>query len=123
MGAYCGRHVCRRTPPPEEVQRTFAALRADPTVYATMAGSSEMNPTGTLKDWDITPRLADIRTPTLVVSGRYDEATPAVVRPIAEGIPGARWVLFEQSSHMPHVEEKERYLEVVGQFLVDTDGV
>ena len=122
-GAFYRRHVCRLSPPPEEVQRTFAALRADPTVYATMAGSSEMNPTGTLKDWDITPRLADIRTPTLVVSGRYDEATPAVVRPIAEGIAGARWVLFEQSSHMPHVEEKERYLDVVGQFLADTDGV
>lgn len=114
---YYRRHVCRVVPPPAEVERTFAALQQDPTVYATMVGPSEMNPTGTLKDWDIADRLGDVSTPTLVLSGRYDEATPTVVRPIAEGIPGAEWVVFEASSHMPHIEEKERYLQVVEGFL------
>jgi len=120
-GVYYRRHVCRVAPPPPEVERTFAALHADPTVYATMVGPSEMNPTGTLKDWDITERLAEIRTPTLVLSGRYDEATPTVVRPIAEGIPGAKWVIFEESSHMPHIEEKDHYLKVLEEFLTQHD--
>lgn len=119
-GVYYRRHVCRIDPVPEEVQRTYAALHADPTVYATMVGSNEMSPTGSLKDWDITPRLGEIDVPALVLSGRYDEATPKVVEPIATNIPGARWILFEQSSHMPHVEERERYLEVLRRFL---DGV
>lgn len=114
---YYRRHVCRVVPPPPEVERTFAALHGDPTVYTTMVGPSEMNPTGALKDWDVTHRLSDISTPTLVLSGRYDEATPTVVRPIADGIPGAEWVIFEASSHMPHIEEKDRYLQVVGDFL------
>lgn len=118
---YYRRHVCRIVPPPPEVERTFAALSADPTVYATMVGPSEMEPTGTLKDWDITGRLDQIRTPSLVLSGRYDEATPAVVRPIAEGIPAARWVLFEGSSHMPHIEEEEAYLRLLGEFLAEHD--
>ena len=115
--AYYRRHVFRLDPTPPEVQRTFAALHADPTVYATMAGSSEFNVTGTLKDWDITDRLGDIAVPTLVTSGRYDEVTPQVVEPIARGIPGAEWVLFEKSSHMPHVEEHERYIDVLARFL------
>jgi len=37
--------------------------------------------------------------------------------PLAKGIPGAAWVLFEESAHMPYLEEPERYLEVVGGFL------
>jgi L-proline amide hydrolase len=28
-----------------------------------------------------------------------------------------RWEVFADSSHMPHVEEEERYLQVVGAFL------
>jgi pimeloyl-ACP methyl ester carboxylesterase len=37
-------------------------------------------------------------------------------------IPGARWELFEHSSHMPHVEERQRWLAVVGDFLDAVDG-
>jgi L-proline amide hydrolase len=118
---YYQRHLCRLDPPPDDVLRTFAARESDPTVYAQMAGSSEFNATGTLSDWDITDRLAEIDVPTLVISGRYDEATPAVVEPIAKGIPGATWVLFEDSSHMPHVEEPERYLKVVESFLAGVE--
>jgi L-proline amide hydrolase len=117
---YYRRHLCRLDPPPPEVQRTFAARESDPTVFSIMAGSSEFNATGTLSDWDITDRLGEIDVPTLVISGRYDEATPLVVEPISKGIPGAEWILFEHSSHMPHVEEQERYLDVVEAFL---DGV
>lgn len=119
---YYGRHVCRLDPVPDEVRRTFAARESDPTVYATMAGSSEFNATGTLTNWDITDRLGEIDVPTLVISGRYDEATPTVVEPIANGIPGAEWVLFENSSHMPHVEEPERYLDVVESFLTRVEA-
>ena len=92
---------CRLDPPPEEVQRTFAALQGDPTVYAAMAGSSEFNITGSLKDWDITERLGELDRPTLVLSGRYDEATPRVVEPIAGGIPGAVGAVRELEPHAP----------------------
>jgi len=51
------------------------------------------------------------------VNGRYDEATPACVQPFADRIPDVRWEVFESSSHLPHVEEEERYLQVVGAFL------
>jgi len=113
------RHLCR-VPWPDCVQRSFAQIAADPTVYHTMNGPSEFHCIGSLKGWDITDRLHEITTPTLLVSGRYDEATPLIVGQIAERIPGARWVLFEESSHMPHVEEPERFLEVVEEFLATT---
>jgi pimeloyl-ACP methyl ester carboxylesterase len=62
-------------------------------------------------------RLGEIDVPTLVTSGRHDECTPALMEPLARGIRGAEWVLFEESAHMPYLEEPERYLEVVGGFL------
>ena len=82
-----------------------------------MNGPSEFHCIGSLRTWDITDRLPEIDVPTLLVSGAHDEATPLIVGTIHERIPGARWELFEDSSHMPHVEEPERFLEVVEAFL------
>ena len=65
---------------------------------------------GSLRAWDITDRLSEIDVPTLVVSGAHDEATPLIVGTIHERIPGALWELFADSSHMPHVEEPDRFL-------------
>lgn len=117
---YYKRHVCRADPWPDCVKRTFDQMAADPEVYRTMWGPTEFLATGNLGDWDITPRLGEIRVPTMLFSGRYDEATPRVVQAMHEAIPGAEWVIFEQSSHMPHVEETERYMQVLSDFL---DGV
>jgi L-proline amide hydrolase len=116
------RHVCRVVPFPDCVQRTFDQLAADPTVYRTMNGPSEFHVVGSLKGWDITDRLHEIDVPTLLVSGAYDEATPLIVGRIQERIRGARWELFEESSHMPHVEEPERFLERVEAFLAAIDS-
>ncbi|WP_020137008.1 proline iminopeptidase-family hydrolase [Streptomyces sp. 351MFTsu5.1] len=115
------RHVCRLTPNPPEVQATWENIAADPTVYHTMNGPNEFHVVGTLKDWSVIDRLHLIEVPTLLVSGRFDEATPETVRPFADHIPDVRWHMFEHSSHMPHVEEEELYLRIVGEFLDSTD--
>ena len=116
------RHVCRVVPFPDCVVRSFAQIAAEPTVYHTMNGPSEFHCIGSLKTWDITDRLHEITTPTLLISGRHDEATPKIVEQIFTRIPGAQWELFEDSSHMPHVEEQEAFLERVEAFLVTIDG-
>jgi L-proline amide hydrolase len=116
------RHVCRCTPVPEEVLHTLAAVRENPAVYQSMAGHSEFRLTGTLRDWDITAELSSVKVPVLILSGRHDEVTPAAVEPLCRGLPDARWVLFEESSHMPHVEEPERFGAVVEEFLSQTES-
>ena len=122
MNVFYGRHVCRIDPLPDYVKRSFDQIEADPEVYHTMNGPSEFHVVGKLKPWDITPRLGEITVPTLVLSGRYDEATPLIAETVQRGIPGAEWVLFENSSHMPHAEETERYLEVVDKFLTRVEA-
>jgi len=114
---FYARHVCRVQPMPAEVARTFAAIDADPTVYHAMNGPTEFHVIGSMRDWTIIDRLSRIQVPTLLISGRYDEATPATVQPFADGIADVQWQIFEHSSHMPHVEERDACMACVARFL------
>jgi proline-specific peptidase len=110
------RHLCRQQPWPDCLERTFAGLGAG--VYLTMWGPSEFGPvTGRLRDWDVTTRLGEIAVPVLVTGGRYDEARPAHLAALAQGLPDAELVIFENSSHTAFIEEREHYRQVVGDFL------
>ncbi len=118
---YYDEHVCRVVPNPPEVQRTDEFLSRDSTVYNTMNGPNEFFCVGTLRDWSVVERVDQIIAPTLLLSGRYDEATPATVQPFFDRIPNVRWEIFEESSHMPFVEEPERYRSIVEAFLAEHD--
>ncbi|HEX7405464.1 MAG TPA: proline iminopeptidase-family hydrolase [Candidatus Nanopelagicaceae bacterium] len=113
---YYGRHVCR-VPMPPDVVESFRQMTEDPTVYHTMNGPSEFHVIGSLKNWDIHDDLHKISVPTLIVSGAFDEATPAMVQEIHRRIPNSVWELFPESSHMPHIEEPARFKRLVNAFL------
>ena len=72
-----------------------------------------------LEGWSIEDRLDEIRTPTLVVNGKYDIAQDDVTHAYTENILGARWIRLKESSHMPHFEERKRYMHEVGAFLAE----
>ena len=115
------RYICRLDPEPEVLARARAKFGIE--IYEAMWGPNEFTSTGTLKDWDVIGRLGEIDVPTLITSGRHDECTPKLVEPLHEGISGSEWVLFEESAHMPYLEEPERYREVVGGFLDRVEGL
>jgi L-proline amide hydrolase len=117
MQVFYDRHVCRVLPNPPEVAASFAAMEADPTVYHTMNGPSEFHVIGSLLPWSVVERLPQLRVPTLVVAGAYDEAQPETWQPFVDHVPDVRSHVFAQSSHMPHVEEPQEFLDVVGEFL------
>ncbi len=122
MMEFYHRHLCRLDPWPESLNRAFEKMMQDPEVYLAMNGPSEFHVTGVLKDWDISGRLGAIHVPALIVSGRYDEVTPDVMETVHRGIPGSEWVLFENSSHMAHLEEPFHYLETLEYFLSRVEG-
>jgi L-proline amide hydrolase len=122
VAVFYERHVCRVKPMPGCVTRTFERLAANPEVYHTMNGPSEFHVIGTIRDWTVVDRLGEIDVPTLVLSGRYDEATPAIMDVVHAGITGSGRVTFDESSHMCHVEETERCLGVVSDFLERTEA-
>jgi len=90
-------------------------------VATTMWGENHFFPTGNLKDCDLVPRLGEICVPTLLTSGRYDEVRPETVAWYAGMIPNSRVVVFEQSAHLPHLEEPDSYTRTIREFLRSVD--
>ena len=66
---------------------------------------------------DLRPQLASIRAKSLVIAGRHDMVPPSRVQEIADGIDGAEFVIFEDSGHFSPVEETERFVQTVTDFL------
>jgi L-proline amide hydrolase len=117
MRGFYDRHVCRVVPWPDEVARAFAAIDEDPTVYMAMNGPSEFHVIGSLRDWSIVDRLDRIAVPTLLVSGEFDEAAPETVAPYQEHIADVRWEILPNCSHLPQIEDTERFNSLVSEFL------
>ena len=117
MMAFYTRFVCRLDPWPEPLMRTLGNVMSNQVPYETIQGPNEFTVTGNLKDWDRTNRLGEITVPTLITCGRYDELGPACAGTLRRGIPNSEMVIFEQSAHMAHLEETERYLSVMRDFL------
>jgi L-proline amide hydrolase len=113
---YSRRHRLRLDETPEPLQRTQHAIEDDDTVYAATIGS-EFHITGTLRGWDVTYRLDEIDVPTLIITGGHDELPPSLAVDMQRGISGSKLVIFEEASHMTHLEEPERFLDTVEQFL------
>lgn len=67
---------------------------------------------------DLTSALPKFSFPVLVITGRYDmNVAPLTAWRMAHAIPGAQFVIFEKSSHLPSYEEPERYRRVLENFL------
>ncbi|MGA9838899.1 MAG: proline iminopeptidase-family hydrolase [Thermoplasmata archaeon] len=115
VGEFYRRHLCRISPWPAEV--TYTIEHGNSPKYRVMNGPNEFTITGTIRDWDQSARLGEIRIPTLVTTGRYDEVTPVVAESIHRGIPGSELVLFTESSHTAFWEERARYMDVLQRFL------
>jgi len=118
------RYLYRASPYSSQRSREeFAAITAEymPELGPAYAlwGPHEFMGTGPEAHFDISDRLGEIRVPTLVLCGWYDELTPdRCSRPLAEGIAGSEFVVFGTSSHLTIFEnESEPYLAVIRDFL------
>jgi L-proline amide hydrolase len=119
LGAFDDRYVRRGARGRPELDRMRAELGRE--AYSAMVGPNEWTITGALRDWDVRDRLDEITVPALVIRGRYDICTERIAATLLAGLPNAREVVFEESSHMPVLEESDRYLEVVESFLRENE--
>ncbi|MDX1480059.1 MAG: proline iminopeptidase-family hydrolase [Woeseiaceae bacterium] len=89
----------------------------NPIIYRHMWGPTEFHATGTLVDFDLSPRLAEIDVPALFVTGEFDEARPQTVARFSRSVPGARFEVIEGVAHASFSKAPERYLAMLEAFL------
>lgn len=67
---------------------------------------------------DVEDRLPFVSHPVLVLAGRHDRTcSVAAAQAIADGVPDAELVVFEDSAHMMFIEEHDTYIATVSDFL------
>ncbi|MEK3936315.1 alpha/beta hydrolase [Sporosarcina sp. FSL W7-1349] len=70
------------------------------------------------KTYDISEDIKSIKVPVLITVGIHDWITPVESSDLlAKNIPDNTYIKFENSGHSPHIEENEKYLEHVREFL------
>ncbi len=110
------RHFCRLEEWPPALQRTGDNIAASP-VYETMWGKNEALCTGNLKHWNRAEYLTEISVPTLITVGKYDELTPNCAATLNQKIPESTLAVFQNSAHVPHIEEESKYLRTLSGFF------
>ena len=89
--------------------------------YVVGWGPNEFTPLGTLKDYDVTEQLKDIKEPALIISGGNDLCTPYIAKYMYDRIPNAKWELFRTCRHMCFVEDNDKYVELMKEWLNAND--
>lgn len=96
---------------PAEAARLLAMLRATPAEgYAACCDA--------IGAFDVRDRLQEVSAPTLALAGAEDPATTAdMVRALAEGIPGAEFVVVPGAAHLPNATHPAEVNAVLIDFL------
>jgi proline iminopeptidase len=95
---------------PAQVDRLFA--------HTVFSAAASKRGSDLVQGYSIVPRLREIETPTLVLTGRDDFiAPPSQAERLGRGLPNARVVIFEHSGHYPYVEEPDAFFATIRSWL------
>ena len=105
---------------PKSVLLLFEHLNPD--IYVYMQGPSEFGITGdaTLKDWDISERLKDIKVPTLMLGAKHDTMDPKYMEWMATEVQNGSSVTTN-GSHLSQFDDPDTYFAELVKFIKDVD--
>lgn len=99
-----------------------AAVSVNRAVYTAMWGPTDFEATGDVRTYERVGDLHRLTMPVLYLCGRYDGATPEAAAWYRSMTPGSDLVIFEESSHVPHIEEPDLFVGTVREFLRQADA-
>jgi proline iminopeptidase len=122
MQHYYVKHVLHlpRTEWPEFINRAF--LHLNPNIYIYMQGFSEFGVTGsaTLKGWDVSTRLNELKIPTLMIGGKYDTMDPKYMEWMSTEVQNGR-SLTTNGAHLSQYDDADNYFAGLIQFIKDVN--
>ncbi|MFQ5909312.1 MAG: alpha/beta fold hydrolase [Thermoplasmata archaeon] len=71
-----------------------------------------------LPRYDVLTDLGKISCPALIIAGKHDPVCPPKFSEVlSDALPESKLVVFENSGHWPFIEEEDKFVEVVSDFL------
>ena len=114
-GEYTRRFV-RRSPMGPPNPECAESVR-NRTIYEQMWGPTEFFATGSLKVFDVTGRLGELRLPVLFLHGEFDEARPETAARCQKLVPGSKLEVIPGAAHSLLGDQPARTMEVLRRFL------
>jgi pimeloyl-ACP methyl ester carboxylesterase len=103
-------------PQPEQVRHTLAMGAACAPAVVSAATVANL-------DYDVREDLGEVACPVLVVRGEHDSlATERSAHQLATAMPAAEVVVIEGSGHLPMLEARERFTELLAGFASKVTG-
>lgn len=122
MNNYYTEHVLRMPLKdwPESINRAFKHL--NPNIYIYMQGHSEfgMTKNATLKNWDVSKRLKEIKTPTLMIGAKYDTMDPKYMEWMSKEVVNGQFLLTN-GSHCSQYDDQKNYFKGLISFIKEVD--
>lgn len=115
MPHFYAKHILTLAEWPEPVNRSFSNINSD--LYVIMQGPSEFGIAGKLTNWDVSKELKNIRIPTLVIGATHDTMDPKYMEWMSQQIPGSKFLLCANGSHMCMYDDQEVYMKGLVDFL------
>jgi proline iminopeptidase len=100
---------------------TLARL-SNPEISNYMNGTSPFAPTGTLRQYDATPFLRQIKVPVLFIVGEFDVAGPDNIRRHASVTPNSKLVVIPKAGHHTQWDDLSATLAAVRSFLREVES-
>jgi proline iminopeptidase len=120
---YYTKHILRKPLKdwPNFINRAFEHL--NPNIYIYMQGYSEFGVTGnaSLKGWDVSDKLSEIKVPTLMLGGKYDTMDPEYMEWMSTQVQKGRSVTTN-GGHLSQYDDPKTYFSGLIQFIKDVDS-
>ena len=102
---------------PEDVVNAFAEINFP--IYLKMQGPSEFGIVGdaSLKNWDVTERLNEIKVPFLSIGAEYDTMDPVQMKWMASQVQNGSYLHCPNGSHMAMWDDQQNYFKGLVDFI------
>ena len=102
---------------PEDVVNAFAEINFP--IYLKMQGPTEFGIVGdaSLKNWDVTERLNEIKVPFLSIGAEYDTMDPVQMEWMANEVQNGSYLHCPNGSHMAMWDDQQNYFDGLINFI------
>ena len=119
VGYYYTLYLSRKEPWSADLDSAFS--QAGENVYLYMDGPSEFTLTGSLRDYNATGKLQNVKVPSLFIGGEYDEARPSTVKYYSSLVPNSEVVIIPNAGHVSMIDNPDANDTAIRNFLHKID--